>query len=66
MKTETAVQGSAFLFRLAPHGLCIKMVLMLGQSLMVTGFTLVMLHTKMSHNYNVLHEAISHCFHGNV
>ena len=30
------------------------------QSLMVTGFTVIVLHTKISPHYNVLHEAISY------
>ena len=41
------------------------MVLMFGQSLMVTGVTVIMLHAKITPYYNVLHEAISYCFHGN-
>ena len=38
------------------------MVLMSGQSLMVTGFTVTMLHTKNLPVINVLHEAISYCW----
>ena len=41
------------------------MVLMYGQSSMVTGITVIVLHAKISPYYNVLHEAISYCFHGN-
>ena len=41
------------------------MVLMSGQSLMVTGVTVIMLHAKISPYYNVLNEAISYRFHGN-
>ena len=41
------------------------MILMRGQSLMITGFIVIVLHTKISPYYNVLHEAISYCFHGN-
>ena len=41
------------------------MVLTLGQSLMVTGVTVIVIHTIISPYYNVLHEAISYCFHGN-
>ena len=35
-------------------------ILMLGQSLMVTGF--IMLYAKISPHYNVLHEALCYCF----
>ena len=35
-------------------------ILMLGQSLMVTGFTVIMLHTIIPPYYNVLHETISY------
>ena len=48
--------------------LCIIMyiiVLMSGQSLMVTGVTGIVLHAKITPYYNVLHEAICYCFHGN-
>ena len=41
------------------------MGLMLGQSLMVTGVTVIVLHVKITPYYNVLHEAINYCFHGN-
>ena len=41
------------------------MVLMFGQSLMVTGVTVIVLHAIITPYYNVLHEAISYCFHGN-
>ena len=41
------------------------MGLMLDQSLMVTGVIVTMLHAKTSPYYNVLHEAICYCFHGN-
>ena len=41
------------------------MVLILGQSLMFTGFTVIVLHAIISLYYNVLHEANSFCFHGN-
>ena len=41
------------------------MGLMLGQSLMVTGITVIALHAKITPYYNVLHEVISYCFHGN-
>ena len=40
-------------------------ILILDQSLMVTGFTVTVLHAIISLYYNVLHEAISYCFHGN-
>ena len=40
------------------------MVSILGQSLMVTGFTVIVLHTIISPYYNILHKAISYCFHG--
>ena len=42
------------------------MELMLGQSLMVAGFIVIVLYAKTSPYYNVLHEAISYCFHGNL
>ena len=38
------------------------MVLMLGQSLIVTDFTVIVLHAKVSPYYNVLHEAIGYFF----
>ena len=41
------------------------MGLMLGQSLMVTGVTVIMLHAKTSLYYNLWYEVISYCFHGN-
>ena len=41
------------------------MGLMLGQSLIVTGVIVIVLHTKISSYYNVWHEVISYCFHGN-
>ena len=41
------------------------MVLMFGQSLMDTAITVIVIHTKIAPYYNVLHEAISYCFHGN-
>ena len=41
------------------------MGLMLGQSLMVTGVIVIVLHAKITPYYNVLHEAISYRFHGN-
>ena len=40
-------------------------VLLLGQSFIVTRFTVIMLRTIISPYYNVLHKAISYCFHGN-
>ena len=39
--------------------------ILLGQSLMVTGFTVIVLHAIISPYYNVLHEAISYRFHEN-
>ena len=39
------------------------MVLMFGQSLMVTGVTVIVLHAKITPY--LLHEAISYCFHRN-
>ena len=39
--------------------------LMFGQSLMVAGVIVIVLHAKTSPYYNVLHKAISYCFHGN-
>ena len=47
---------------------CITMNMMglvLGQSLMVTDVTVIVLHAKTSPYYNVWHEVISYCFHGN-
>ena len=41
------------------------MVLMSGQSLMITGVTVIVLRAKISPYYNVLHETISYRFHGN-
>ena len=41
------------------------MGLMVGQSLMVAGVIVTVLHAKTSPYYNVFHEAISYCFHGN-
>ena len=41
-------------------------VLLLGQSFIVTRFTVIVLRTIIiSPYYNVLHKAISYCFHGN-
>ena len=42
------------------------MGLMLGQSLMFTGVAVIVLHAKITSFYNVLHEAISYRFHGNL
>ena len=41
------------------------MVLMFGESLMVTGVTVIVLHAKITLYYNVWHEVNSYCFHGN-
>ena len=41
------------------------MGLMLGKSLMAAGVIVIVLHAKTPPYYNVLHEAISYCFHGN-
>ena len=41
------------------------MELMLGQSLMVTGVIVIVLHVKIFPYYNVWHKVISYCFHGN-
>ena len=41
------------------------MVLLFGQSLMVTGVTVIVLHAKITPYYNVWHEVNSYCFHGN-
>ena len=41
------------------------MVLMFGQSLMVTSVKVTVLHAKITPYYNVLHETISYYFHGN-
>ena len=40
-------------------------VLRPGQNLIVTGFTVIVLHTIISPYYNVLYKAISYRFHGN-
>ena len=53
-----------FVYKLVIH-VMYMMVSILGQSLMVTGFTVIVLHTIISPYYNVLHKAISYCFHGN-
>ena len=41
------------------------MGLMLGQSVLVTGVIVIVLHVKTSPYYNVWHKVISYCFHGN-
>ena len=41
------------------------MGLMLGQSLMVTGVIVIVLHANTSPYYNIWHKVISYCFHGN-
>ena len=37
---------------------------MFGQSVMVTGVIVIVLHAKITPYYNVWQEAIGYCFHG--